>query len=116
MVPEADRPECFRKSQSPRRLPAKDITDGEGNFCFLVGSGERAEITLRYTVPEVKNCAVVRLSDTQYEFQPNGGVRYGTGADLAFMIYNPKTMKLTPLLELSREEEGSSTQKSIGTK
>ena len=86
----------------------------------ILALGDRAGLFLQSiylsSYPEIKNCAVVRLSDTQYEFQPNGGVRYGTGAGLAFMIYNPKTMKLTPLLELSREEEGSSTKKSIGTK
>jgi hypothetical protein len=107
---------ALKKVNLPASYQPKILQMVEGNFCFLVSSGERAEITLRYTVPEIKNCAVVRLSETQYEFQPNGGVGYGTGAGLVFMIYNPKTIKLTPLLDLSREEEGSITRKSIGTK
>ncbi|MHB8908251.1 MAG: hypothetical protein ACYDAA_05150 [Syntrophales bacterium] len=85
----------------------------EGDLCFLAGPGEGAEIVVRYTVPEIKTCAVVRISETQYEFQPNGGVRYGTGTGVVFMIYNPKTMKLVPLRELSREDEVSSTSKII---
>ena len=107
---------ALEKVNLPANYQPKILQMVEGNFGFLVSSGERAEITLRYTVPEIENCAVVRLSDTQYEFRPNGGVLYGKSAGLLFMIYNPKTMKLTPLLELSREEEGSSTKKSIGTK
>lgn len=85
----------------------------EGNLCFLAAPGERAEITLRYAVPAIEKCAVVRLSETRYEFQPNGGVRYGTGPGVAFMIYNPKTMIVAPLRELSREEEPSSPRKAI---
>jgi hypothetical protein len=107
---------ALKKVNLPADYQSKILQMLEGNFCFPVSSGERAEISVRYIVPEIKDCAVVRLSDTQYEFQPNGGVRYGTGAGLALMIYNPKTMKLIPLLELSSEEEGFSTQKSSGTK
>ena len=106
---------ALKKVNLPADYQPKILRMLEGNFCFLVNPGERAEITMRYTVPEIKNCAVVRLSDTQYEFRPNGGVLYGKSAGLLFMIYNPKTMKLTPLLELFREEK-SSAEKSIGTK
>jgi hypothetical protein len=86
------------------------------NFGFIIKSGQKARISLDYSVPQIADSAVVRLAGTLYEFQPDGGVGYGTGEGLLFMIYNPKTMKLSPLLELSREEETSSAKKSIGIK
>ena len=111
----ADR-SALTKVNIPANYLSKILQMLEGNICFLVNSGERVEISMRYTVPEIKNCAVVRLFETEYEFQPNGMVKYGAGAGIVFMIYNPKTMKLVPLLELSREEETSSAKKSIGIK
>ena len=111
----ADR-SALAKVNIPADYRPKILKMLEGNFCFLVDSGERAEISMRYTIPEIKNCAVVRLFETEYEFQADGMVRYGAGAGLVFMVYNPKTMKLAPLLELSREEETSSAKKSIGIK
>jgi hypothetical protein len=99
---------ALSKADLPADYRSRILQMEEGNFGFLVHPGERAEIALRYRIPEIRDCALVRLSETRYEFQPNGVVRYGTGAGAAFLIYDPKTMRLDPLLELSSEEEGSS--------
>jgi hypothetical protein len=98
---------ALQKTALPADYRQRIVQMVEENFCFLVNRGEKTEITMNYTVPEIKDCAVVRLSETQYEFHPGGGVRYGMGAGLVFMIYNPKTMRLLPLSELSAANKGT---------
>ena len=75
----------------------------QDDFGYIVKAGESAEISLDYSVPEITDCAVVRLSDYQYSFASNGSVRYGGGPLTTVMIYNPSVMKIAPSFPLVLE-------------
>jgi hypothetical protein len=64
-----------------------------------------------YTVPAIKNCAVVRFSDYQYLFAANGSVLHGGGPVTAVMIYNPSIMKIAPSFPLVPEGSEGGKQK-----
>ncbi len=81
------------------------------NFGYIVKAGERAEISIDYSVPEIADCAVVRLADYQYLFASGGSVRYGGGPLTTVMIYNPSVMKIAPSSPLVPEGEGGEKQK-----
>lgn len=81
------------------------------HYGFIVKDGEKARIMVDYTVPEITDCAVVRLSDYQYLFASSGGVTQGAGPGARVMVYNPSVMKITPLLPLVQEEQNGGKQK-----
>lgn len=82
---------------------------------FYVPPGERVEFSLRYAITEVGDCAIVRLSETRYEFLTGGGVRTGTGSGVAFLVYDPRRIKLLPLHAVTAERDPSPVKKSSKT-
>jgi hypothetical protein len=78
---------------------------------YIVKAGETARISMDYTVPDIKDCAVVRFSDYQYLFAANGSVLHGGGPVTAVMIYNPSIMKIAPSFPLVPEGSEGGKQK-----
>lgn len=81
------------------------------NFGYIVKSGKQAAISVNYTVPQIKDCAVARLSDYQYLFASNGSVRQGAGPVTTVMIYNPSVMYIATPFPLVPEGGGGGQQK-----
>ena len=73
------------------------------HYGYIVKPGEKARISVDYSVPEIADCAVVRISDYQYSFSPAGGVSQGGGPVATVMVYNPAVMKIAPLFPLIPE-------------
>ncbi len=87
----------------------------DDNVGCYVPPGERVEFSLRYAIPEVEDCAIVRISEARYEFLPGGGVRTGHGSGVAFLVYNPERMKLLPPHAVAAERDASAAKKPIRT-
>jgi hypothetical protein len=81
------------------------------NLGYIVKAGKTSGISVDYVVPDIKDCAVMRLSDYQYSFAPKGSVRHGGGPVSIVMVYNPSVMKIATSFPLVPEGEGGGKQK-----
>jgi hypothetical protein len=108
-------PACAEEDLSKLGLPdeyrIQARTKLADHYGFIVKDGETARITVDYTVPEITDCAVVRLSDYQYFFARGGSVTQGAGLGALVMVYNPSIIKIAPLHPLVREGQGGGKQK-----
>ena len=110
--PAASRQE-IGKLNIPAEYRRQVAANFENNYVFIIRKGFAVRIAIEYAIPEIKNCALVRIADYRYFFTPEGGVSEGGGSGAALMVYNPAVMKMIPLPSLVPEDqdEGVSKQK-----
>jgi hypothetical protein len=82
------------------------------HFGYMVKAGETVRISVYYPVPQIADCTLVRISDYEYFFSPDGSVRHGRGPVSLVMIYNPALINIvTPLPLVLEGSEAGSKQK-----